>query len=160
MECKNMLRKIHLVLTVTLVLGLILTTAFSLMAANKDVDVGPGVMAAGDVIGGVKAKGGARLLVFIGPSEPGYVIRSKGVAEVTHPATGDWCIKPKSNWKVGEVVPTVSVEWSNSSGSSLLAYWRFDGMGCPEGNIEVYTLDSNSGTPVMSDNVAFTVVIP
>lgn len=156
----NMLRKVHLVFIVVLVLGLTLTSPFLLMAINDDEDKGPAMMLAADAIGGVKAKGGGRLLVFIGPYEPGYVIRSKGVAEVTHPTTGDWCIKPKASWKVGEVVPTVSVEWAYSSGASLLAYWRSDGAGCPEGYIEVYTLDFSSGTPVQSDNVAFTVVIP
>lgn len=153
-----MLRHVRLVFAAVLVLGLTLAITPSLMAANDNPDEGS--VSAAAAVPGVKAQGGGRLLVLVDKDATGYIVRSKGVAEVTHPATGDWCIKPQAKWKVEQAVPVVSVEYSLSSGYSLLAFWRSYGSGCPAGNIEVYTYDFSSGTPVMSDNVAFTVFVP
>jgi len=39
------------------------------------------------------------------------------------------------------MVPVVTVEWGESSGSSLLAYYRNGAYDCPAGRIEVRTYD-------------------
>jgi hypothetical protein len=92
----------------------------------------------------------------------GGIVRSKAVAAYQHPSVGQHCFLPTaaSGINVNLVVPVVSVDWSNSSGNSLLVFWRSSGFGCPGGYISVLTYDFNSGTTTLSDNVAFTLYVP
>jgi len=112
---------------------------------------------AGRALGGTNTKY-ARLSVFVNNS--GQVVRSKGVAAVTRPSTGQYCIDPAATFDVAKIVPSVSVDWSTSLGSDLSAYWRSSGGGCPAGNISVVTYVPVSGTPTLSNNVGFMLVVP
>ena len=89
------------------------------------------------------------------------MIRAKGVADVTHPDVGIYCIKPSMKLDLTKVVPIVSVEWGWSSGDALLAFYfdytQFSGGDCPEGYLEVLTYNFGGGTPARSDTVAFTI---
>lgn len=110
-------------------------------------------------IGGAKSRY-ARMSALVG--QGGTVIRSRGVESVTHPSTGLYCIQRK--WPKGvdvtKVIPAVTVDWSNSLGDDLLAYWRSSGVGCPADNIAVVTFARVSGTLQASDNVAFALIVP
>ncbi len=112
-----------------------------------------------------KATGGDRLVAIISPyyEASGYVMRAKGVKDVTHPTDngkGYWCIRPSSSWDISKVVPAVSVEISASSATVPLAYYNAGGANCPAKYIEVDTYDLVGGNRVLSNEVAFTIVIP
>ncbi len=100
----------------------------------------------------------ARLVALVGNAA---VTRSKGVAAFTHPSMAQYCIQPVAAIKVATLVPSVSVDWSTSSGNGLLAFYRSSGSGCPTNNISVVTYAFLGGAdPVLSDAVGFTVAIP
>ena len=105
------------------------------------------------------AKTSAKVAAYISPD--GVVIRAKGVADVTHPLVGIYCIKPSMKLDLTKVVPIVSVEWGYSSGDALLAFYfdytQFASGDCPEGYLEVLTFNFGGGAPVPSDTVAFTI---
>jgi hypothetical protein len=102
----------------------------------------------------------ARLVGLISASATNFVVRGLGLKEVTHPSEGVWCIKRKSTWGISKIVPSVTVEWGHSTGLALMAFYVDGVFSCPAGNIEVRTYDFGTGTPVLSDNVAFTIVVP
>jgi hypothetical protein len=89
------------------------------------------------------------------------IIRSKGVKAVTNPSAGIVCITPSVALNLGGIYPQVSIDWNLSSGSSLLAYTKDTNAfsDCPAGDLEVttYTFDANG--PILSNNVAFNLVI-
>lgn len=86
-------------------------------------------------------------------------INSKGVNTVTHPSTGIYCVTPKSKLNFSEIYPEVTIEWGNSSGSELLAYWDSGGSDCSATEIEVRTYDFSSLSAVLSDSVAFILTV-
>jgi hypothetical protein len=102
----------------------------------------------------------ARLAAFV--LADGSVVYSKGVKSVTSPAVGHFCIKPKgkTDIDVTRAVPSVTVDWSNSSGNALMAHWRSSSFGCPAGRIEVQTVNGSDGTFDVDGGVAFTIVVP
>ncbi len=108
-------------------------------------------------VGGASAPN-ARLAAFV--NQGGAVNRSKGVAAVTHPSPGLYCIRPSGTLNVNKVVPSVSVDWSTSLGDALMAQWRSSGIGCSAGRIAVLTLDGEDGSFDLSDQVSFTIVVP
>jgi hypothetical protein len=142
-------------------------TAFGLSAALL---AGPSVAAerhdkpagvASQALGGVSAPY-ARLAAVI--DQGGGVVRSKGVAQVTRPGTGRYCIRPaaSANINVNTIVPSVTVDWSNSSYNEVLAQYRSAGAGCPGGTIAIVTFaDVNlDGRYSPSNEVAYTIVVP
>jgi hypothetical protein len=108
-------------------------------------------------IGGASSKY-ARAVALVAAG--GSVIRSQGVAAVTHPSIGLYCIDPKDDYDVTRVVPNVTVDWSTSFGDALLAQYRSSGVGCPAGNIAVLTMSGEDGTFDPSNDVSFTVTVP
>lgn len=110
-------------------------------------------------IGGAEAPN-ARLAALI--DQAGGVVRSKGVRAIQHPEPGVFCIRPKgsANIDVTRVVPSVTVDWSNSSGDALMAFYRSSGFGCSANRITVLTVRGEDGTFDVEDGVAFTVVVP
>lgn len=115
-------------------------------------------------IGGAKGKGAA-LLAFV---EPGGVVRSKGVQNVTHPGVGIYWIEPKSGQvDISRAVPVVSVEWGQSIGNGNLAQWNASNNNCPSDTFEVLTFAIGSGggggggpQVNFSNDVAFTFLVP
>ena len=143
-------------------LCLILVCSSLVMAANGGLSPNNGLPGEGFVRAASPyppAKSSAKLAAFIAPD--GQVIRAKGVADVTNPGVGIYCIKPSTKMDLTTVIPVVSVEWGFSSGNSLLAFYfdytQFSSGDCPAGYLEVLTYDFASGTPVASDTVAFTI---
>lgn len=96
------------------------------------------------------------IAVLVSPG--GTILRAKGILYVTHPSTGLYCIQVSGTVDVNTLVPIVGVDWSTSSGNSLLAYYRSSGIGCPTNQIGVLTYNFSSGATVLSDAVGFTLV--
>jgi hypothetical protein len=67
---------------------------------------------------------------------------------------GDICITPSVTLNPKLNFPQVTVDWSASTGSGLLAYVRASRPKCKNG-IEVLTYALSGGVPVLSDDVAF-----
>ncbi len=110
-------------------------------------------------IGGASST--ARLAALI--DQGGFVIRSKGLFSVSHPGPGRYCIRPRSDSgiNVDQIVPTLSVDYSNSSVVESMVQYRSSGDGCPLGTIAVLTFaDINLDARYsISDTVAFTIVV-
>ena len=143
-------------------LCLILVCSSLAMAADNELLPNGGGLAREGILAASPyppAKSSAKLAAFIAPD--GEVIRAKGVADVTNPGVGIYCIKPSAKMDLTTVIPIVSVEWGFSIGSALLAFYfdytQFVSGDCPAGYLEVRTYDFVSGTPVLSDTVAFTI---
>jgi hypothetical protein len=110
-------------------------------------------------IGGASST--ARLAALV--DQGGGVIRSKGVSSVSNPSLGLYCIRPRSDSGivVNQIIPSVTVDYSNSSVVESMAQYRSSGVGCSSGTIAVVTfadinLDGRYGA---SDSVAFTIVV-
>ena len=105
----------------------------------------------------------ARLAVLIDGNNPTgtfTVIRKKGVAMVTNPLDGVFCIKP-SNAKVnvGRIVPNVTTEWHYTKTVGYTqALWDSAGASCPAGTIEVNAITSDAGQTSQND-VGFSVTV-
>ena len=119
----------------------------------------PATGASARALGGAQAPN-ARLAAYV--SNGGTVVRSKAVAQVTHPADGQYCIKPKgkANIDLAKVMPLVSIDWSSSSGDALMAHWRSSNGPCPSDSFNVQTLNGEDGTFDVGDGASFVVVIP
>ena len=110
------------------------------------------------------AEGEARLAIWVDAG--GGVFRSKGVSSISHPAIGRYCITPTDPSVLSNGVGVVSVDWDDSSGNGLYAFWGGAGFQCPAGTTSVRTFllrsgGGGGGGPQVnpSDNVAFTLVI-
>lgn len=86
------------------------------------------------------------------------VLRKKGVASVTNPLTGVYCIKPSSTtMALGKIVPMVAPEVNGSFNADTTAAWNSLLVYCPKGTIEVDTFQVS--TRVHRNNVGFTVTV-
>ena len=102
----------------------------------------------------------AKLAALIAPLPSFKVVLAKGVANVTNPDVGIYCIQPSSKAiNIDKIVPVVSVEWGYSAGDALLAFYEYGTYDCPAGYIEVRTYNFGTGTPVLADTVAFTIIV-
>jgi hypothetical protein len=86
---------------------------------------------------------------------------SRNVDAVTNPSTGIYCITPSAAAGIDTQTDPVhvTVEWGNSSGSLLAAFWyrAAEECGYPAGgNLEVRTYDFSGA---LSDDVAFIVSV-
>ena len=85
----------------------------------------------------------ARMAILYSPLSG--TIRSKGVANVTSPDTGIYCVTPMVAIRQTKFYQSVSPEWGWSSGNSLVAMARDNADGftsCPNaGDFEVRTFD-------------------
>lgn len=119
----------------------------------------PGFHTAGSSSGRVPAAAAKQTIALI--YSPLYALASisVGVAGLTNPGTGIFCIAPKKAISA-TVAPTVTVEWGASLGNNLEAFYEQAAADCPTGNIEVRTFDFSSGTATAAQNVAFIVTVP
>ena len=140
-------------------LCLILVCSSLAMAADNGFSTNNGLSGGGILTAPVPwpvAKSSAKVAAYISPFAGG-VIRAKGVADMTHPSVGIYCIKPSMKLDLTKVIPIVSVEWGESSGDALMVFWRDGVWDCPAEYIEVMTFNFGSGAPVLEDTVAFTI---
>ena len=140
----------------TLALGVGLLAGSALAgggASNDPVDSSKSALRAGT------SAPNARIAAFI--QAGGTNVRSKGLAGVTHPSTGVYCLDPAADaFNVNRAIPQMSVDWSTSLGDALMAHWRSAGVGCPAGQFAVLTFDGEDGTFDLSDSVSFTFYVP
>jgi hypothetical protein len=80
---------------------------------------------------------------------------NKGVASVTSPSTGIYCVQPRAPLKAS-ALPVVQVDWGGSQGNSLAAAYSYYLTKCSSGQIEVHTYDF-TGAP--TNLVAFIVTV-
>jgi hypothetical protein len=135
----------------------VLTAAACIVGMNAATAAAPpkGQPAAINRLGGVSAPS-ARLAALI--ALDGSVVRSKGVASVTHPQTGVFCVKPSFSANVDTLIPTLTPEWIHSHDASVSVQYQSAPLVCP-GAIAVFTLTDNGVGWVFADE-AFTIVVP
>ncbi|MGH2449933.1 MAG: hypothetical protein ACRDGE_01425 [Candidatus Limnocylindria bacterium] len=85
---------------------------------------------------------------------------TRNFTAVTQPSVGEYCLTPAAGLDPEKSPLIVSVDWSGSSGSDLLVYWRSSGAGCPAGQYDVLTYDFPGGTPTLSNDVDFIAYVP
>ncbi len=91
------------------------------------------------------------------------VVRQKNIAKAKKVANGNYCFKLRKykgkKVNAAEIMPNVTVDWYNSIGSDLLAFWESNAGGCKNNKnwFQIVTYDVG-GNP--SDNVSFVVTIP
>lgn len=101
----------------------------------------------------------ARVAALIGQS--GVLLMNKGLAKVTHPGTGEYCLKPVTTVKAaGRSVPSLDIEFGYSSGSDFMLAWAWRSGNCPSGTWDILTYSRNLGTLIPSDDVAFSIIVP
>jgi len=96
------------------------------------------------------------------------VAHGKGFTAISHPTTGVCCITLAPGIQLS-TTPLVTVEWGMSVGVALFAQYNYANTTCGAGAnvIEVRTYKGDTGgvgsplqTPVLSDQVAFFLVVP
>jgi hypothetical protein len=84
----------------------------------------------------------------------------KGFTAVTRPSTGIFCLTPTAALSKTADTAIVTVEWDNSFGFDLLAFWSKSGVGCSPTQWAVRTYDfAAGGAPVLSDDVSFQITV-
>ncbi len=90
--------------------------------------------------------------------------RTHNFSAVINNGTGIYCLTPSGGVTEAGSTPIVTVEWGESSGSNLSAYWREHPLGnsCPsttQFEVRTYTFTAG-GDNTLSNNVAFDIVVP
>ena len=99
--------------------------------------------------------GNARICALV--TGAGGLSRAKNVTKVTHPATGIYCLTPKSGVvTLSQVTPLTTIEWGSSSGNNLLATYSDAKLNCPSTTMEVHTFDT-FGNP--TNGASFFIVV-
>jgi hypothetical protein len=103
--------------------------------------------------------GTARAYAVVTPAPALVASRTRGFTAVRRPQTGVYCLMPAAgiSWATNPAV--VSPEWNNSNTLDVKAFPAATNNGnCLPQEYPVYTLHGTP--PVMSDIVAFTVIVP
>jgi hypothetical protein len=88
-------------------------------------------------------------------------VYSKGTWSVTRPSVGVYCLTPPAGVSPSNTPAYVTVEWGESSGFDLLAYWvKLNTFQCAANQYAVRTYRFPGGAPALSNNVAFTLLVP
>jgi hypothetical protein len=105
------------------------------------------------------APGTAKAYAYVsgGASPTLDTARSKNFSAVSHVGLGDYCLTPAAGINPATMPASVSVDWSASSGSDLLVFWRSAAPTCAAGQYEVLTYNLASAR---TDNVAFVILVP
>jgi hypothetical protein len=98
----------------------------------------------------------------------GVILRNKGIASVTKPARGVFCVKPTAASGVtpSNAVVQVTVDWSRTQFNEAMVQWAsipsLQGSWCSTSKIEIHTLiDSQlDARYAHSDLVAFSIIVP
>lgn len=89
--------------------------------------------------------------------------RSQGVAKVTRPRTGVYCVTLSDpDLDPAKTAPVVTVDWDDSTGANLAAYLSKSAHQCPESaDLGVRTFTFTARRPYKpSNDVAFTILVP
>ena len=86
------------------------------------------------------------------------IMRKKGVASVTNPYSGIYCITPSnSTIALGKIVPNVTLEVSGTPNPDTTVGWSSLLVNCPNGTIEVDGFQIS--TRIGRNNVAFSLTV-
>lgn len=124
-----------------------------------------GAVALADLRGAVADRLGVRAYASVAVSQ-GVTLedaRSDGIAKVTRPKTGVYCLTlSDDDLDPAKTSPVVTVDWDDSTGANLAAYLSKSAHDCPEGaDLGVRTFTFTAGRPYKpSNNVAFTLLVP
>ena len=101
---------------------------------------------------------GVRLQALV--SFDGTLVRGRGVASVSTPSVGVFCIRPKTNAgiDVDRIIPVVGLAESALDGDDLAKY-IWPNVACPATRIEVRTFDHDNGNFIPS-NEGFSIIVP
>ena len=117
--------------------------------------------------GATGAPGSARAYAWMqSPGTGGFVAaNSKGISAIRHIGTGAYCVTPATGVSFANSAALVTVDYADSSGHNLLAYWYGGNSGCNAGELAVLTFrqglsGSNAQDAGQSDQVAFFVAVP
>jgi len=86
----------------------------------------------------------------------------KGVWSVRRPAgepTGVYCLTAPEGLDPAIDPAIVTVEWGQSNGNDLLAYWRRSRLDCDPSEYEVRTYDFSALPPALTNDVEFLITI-
>jgi hypothetical protein len=89
--------------------------------------------------------------------------RSFNVLSVARPVgepTGVYCVTLAPTIDLSTTAPIASVEWGNSIGEDLLVEPVAEAFACPMGTVEVRTFRLPGGVATLSNDVAFSLLIP
>ncbi|MGA9794009.1 MAG: hypothetical protein WBQ17_00605 [Rhizomicrobium sp.] len=95
----------------------------------------------------------------------GGVRKSKNIRNVDHPSTGIFCVHTSVKLNAAATFPIVTVEWLDATTHAPLGAIAEDlpGFDCPNGKVNetiaVRTYDYSTGTPTLSDDVPFYLLI-
>ena len=94
----------------------------------------------------------------------GFILRNKGIASVTMPSRGVFCIKPTagSGINTDTAVVQVTVDWSRSEFNESLVQWASEPRYCSSSQFEIHTLWDREPNAIytQSDRVAFSIIVP
>lgn len=143
-------------LAVVFVLGLVVGGAATAVAGGRAND--PEALPEAPIV--QASAPGARVAALVGPG--GTLVRKRGVASVTNPATGTYCVAVKASTRVDveRVVAQATVEWGRSSGSANLVQVYAGAPDCDAGAIEVLTFGDTGTGFEPSNSVAFNLMVP
>jgi len=132
------------------------------VAASELGVVGPQGPAGSD--GPAGPAGSARAYAQVDTSPALVAGRTLNFDAVTRINTGVYCLTPTPGSGVDPAAGTAlaAVEWGASSGSDLLAFVQLNVLtfSCAATEYEVRTYNNNGGTAVLSNGVAFTLLVP
>jgi hypothetical protein len=88
----------------------------------------------------------------------GPVFFQRGIAGVTKPSTGEFCIAldPALGLARNQVYAQVTPEYGQSLGTDLLAYYRASGGSCPDQQLQVLTFDTAGN---LNDDVGIVITV-
>jgi hypothetical protein len=105
----------------------------------------------------VIAQSNARLAGEI--SKDGFILRGKGIASVTHPTTGTYCIRPSlTTLDIHRIVPVLTFDFDSSNDFDVFVTWSPVGFFCG-GAIEVDTYQSDAGAGHVTADEGFTILV-
>lgn len=116
--------------------------------------------------GDTGAAGTARAAATV-DTDATFIGTAKGFTAVARPVgtdTGVYCLTAAAGVPVVNSHAVASAEWYESGGNDLLVHALKEVVACPSGTLEIRTFDLGSDAspsfPVLSNDVAFSVIVP
>ena len=102
-----------------------------------------------------------RAYALVDPSGP-FITRNSEFLTALRPSTGIYCITNLGDPDPTQRPPVLTVDWQLSSGftTPYFVYWNSAGSNCSGTQYEIRTYQLISGSLTLSDNVAFSIVVP
>lgn len=104
--------------------------------------------------------GSARAYASVTPGGTLLTARTSGFTSATRTGTGVYCLTldPALGIDTSKITAIAGIEWGQSTGNNLSAYWYASG--CAAGQVSVLTYTFAAGANNVPNNAAFSVVVP